>query len=175
VIIEGASRGLRLAGDLLADGHAVRVVTSAPSRQFAIEQVGAECFIGTPERLATLRGALEHVTIACWLLATACGDEQTLQTLHGSCLQRFLRGAIDSTLRGFVYEAGGSVVDAELLQRGTQIVSEAATRDSIPIAILTADPLDVDAWLTQARLVVNSLLEGHGAGVEARYAGQTNP
>ncbi len=53
-------------------------------------------------------------------------------------------------MRGFVYQAG----DWE------RLVSETAARNSIPIAILTADPLDIDTWLVQARSALGALLEG---------------
>jgi hypothetical protein len=155
---------------LSAEGHAVRVVTSDPKRRAAVEQVGAECIVGTPDRLATLAGALEHVTIACWLLADASGDPQLVRSLHGSRLERFVCGAIDTTLRGFLYEAGGSVVPADVLAEGERIVSETAARNSIPTAILTVDPLDPEAWLAQARANVNALLEGRDTRAEARYA-----
>ncbi|HEX4838657.1 MAG TPA: hypothetical protein VFV03_09070 [Solirubrobacteraceae bacterium] len=170
LIVGGASRGLRLACDLRNAGHAVRVVTGAPERCDALEQVGVECFVGTPDRLATLRGALEHVTIACWLLADASGDPELVRALHGSRLERFMCDAIDTTLRGFVYEAGGCGVPADVLARGERIVSETAARNSIPVAILTADPVGVEVWSAQALAAVRSLLEGTGAGIEARYA-----
>jgi hypothetical protein len=160
LIVEGASRGVRLAGALSAEGHAVRVVTSDPERRAAIERADAECFVGTPDRLATLSGALEHVTIACWLLADASGDTELVRALHGSRLERFLCGAIDSSLRGFVYEAGGHVVPVAAFAEGQRIVSETAARNSIPAAILTVDPLDSDVWLAQARAAVSALLEG---------------
>lgn len=170
LIVEGASRGLRLAGALVGERHAVRVVTSDPERRDAIEQVGAECFLGTPERLATLSGALEHVTVACWLLARAGGDPELVRALHGPRLERFVCGAIDTTLRGFLYEAGGGTVPAEVLAEGERIVSETAARNSIPAAILTVDPLDSDAWLAQACAMVSALLEGRDPATKARYA-----
>ena len=159
LIVEGADRGLRFAGALLADGHAVRATTSDPARAGAIEAVGAECLLGTPERLATLRGALEHVTVACWLLADV-EDPQLACALHGPRLERFLGDAIDSTLRGFVYEAGGRTVPSEVLAAGGRIVSETARLNSIPVALLTADPLDLDVWLAQALQAVAGLLKG---------------
>jgi hypothetical protein len=159
-----------LAGALSAEGHAVRVVTSDPGRRTAIERAGAECFVGTPDRLATLGGALEHVSIACWLLADASGDPELVQALHGPRLERFISGAIDSTLRGFIYEAGGHVVPAAAFAKGERIVSETAARNSIPAAILTVDPLDSDVWLAQACATVSALLEGRDPCAEARYA-----
>ena len=138
----------------------MRVVASAPERREEVEVTGAECFIGTPDRLATLRGALEHVTIACWLLADAGGHPELVRALHGSRLEQFLRSAIDTTLRGFLYEAGGVAVPADVLAEGERIVSETAAHNSISAAILTADPVGVDGWLAQARAAVGSLLEG---------------
>ena len=159
LIVEGADRGLRLAEVLLADGHAVRVTTNDSVQASAIEAVGAECLLGTPERLATLRGALEHVTVACWLLADV-EDPELAGALHGPRLERFLCDAIDSTLRGFVYEAGGKVVPAEVLAGGERIVSETAWLNSIPVALLIADPHDPDTWLAQASVAIEALLEG---------------
>ncbi len=166
LIVEGADRGLRLAEALLAGGHAVRATTSDSVRAAAIEAIGGECLLGTPERLATLRGALEHVTIACWLLADV-DDLELAGALHGPRLERFLGDAIDSTLRGFVYEVGGKTVPAEVLAVGERIVSEAARLNSIPVALLTVDPLDLDAWLERALGAIGDLLEGREAGAQA--------
>jgi hypothetical protein len=160
LIVEGASRGLRLAEDLLGQGHAVRLVTSAAARGKEIEALGGECFTGTPNRLASMRGALEHVTIACWLLADASGGEELTQALNGSRLERFLCDAVDSTLRGFVYEAGGSILPAGVLAEGKRIALETAARNSIPLAILTSDPRELDEWRLQAVEAVGSLLGG---------------
>ena len=159
LIVEGANRGLRLAEALLADGHAVRVTTKDPARVDAIEAVGGESLLGTPERLVTLRGALEHVTVACWLLADV-EDPELARALHGPRLERFLGDAIDSTLRGFVYEAGGRFVAAEVLAEGERVVSETARLNLIPVALLSADPLDLDVWLAQALAAIRALLEG---------------
>jgi hypothetical protein len=169
-VVGEASRVVRLAGVLVKEGHAVRVVTSDASRREAIERVGAECFLGAPDRLATLTGALEHVTIACWMLADASGTQEVVRALHGPRLERFMYGAIDSTVRGFLYEAGGEIVSPEVLAEGRRIVSETAAGNSIPAATLTADPGDAEAWLEQARGAVRALLEGRDKGAEARYA-----
>ena len=170
LIVEGATRGLLLAEALLHVGHAVRLFTSHPQLRPAIEGVGAECLVGTPNRLITLSGALEQVTIACWLLADASGDPELVGALHGPRLQQFLSSAIDSTLRGFLYEAGGGVAPPGVLEQGRQIVSETTARNSIPVEILTADPLDADTWLGQARAAVGTLLEARGPADRSRYA-----
>ena len=175
LILEGGDRGLHLARELIGEGHSVRVVASAPERREQIEAAGAECIVGKADRLATLRGALEHVTIACWLFADADGDPELVRALHGPRLEQFLSGAIDSTLRGFLYEAGGCAVSADVLAGGERIVSETAARNSIPVAILEADPAGVEAWLVQAHAAIDHLLEGPCRGGQARYPGSYIP
>lgn len=86
------------------------------------------------------RGALEHVAIVCWL--------------ERSSPERFLLRSVDSSMRGFVYQAGGH----------ERSVSRTASSNSIPLAILTADPDDLDAWLGQAREALNCLLAGRVPG-----------
>jgi Trk K+ transport system NAD-binding subunit len=95
----------------------------------------------------TDRRALEHVAVVCWL--------------DGSSPERFLLRSVDSSMRGFVYQAG----DQE------RLVLAAAARNSIPVAILTADPADLDVWLAQANEALGALLEGRGADVQTRYPG----
>jgi NAD(P)-dependent dehydrogenase (short-subunit alcohol dehydrogenase family) len=109
LIIAGGARGRTLAASLIAQGHAVRITTRDQDGRAAIESVGAECWIGTPDRVATLRYALESVTIACWLLGNACGDRDAVDALHSSRLEFFVRQTIDTTVRGLLYEAAGAV------------------------------------------------------------------
>ena len=82
------------------------------------------------------RGALEHVAIVCWL--------------ERSSPERFLLRSVDSSMRGFVYQAGSY----------ERSVSETARLNLIPVALLSADPLDLDVWLAQALEAVEVLLEG---------------
>jgi len=136
----------------------VRITTRAQGHRAAIEETGAECWLGTPDRLATLRGALENVTIACWMLGTATGSTAELQALHSSRLRFFLGQVIDTTVRGFIYEAGGTSIRSQALDQGAQIARELAELNAIPLAVLTADPADADAWLTDARAAIELLL-----------------
>jgi hypothetical protein len=154
LIVGGGCRGRRLASRLVEEGHAVRVVTRTEAARATIEASGAECLIGTPDRLATLRGALDAVTVACWMLATAQGEPEQIQALHGSRLESFLEQAIDTTMRGFVYE----IPDADGSAEGERIVDAIASRNAIPVALLRSDPHDPDAWLADARSAIDSLL-----------------
>jgi hypothetical protein len=145
---------------MVGDGYAVRITTRSEQARAAIEATGAECWVGTPDRLATLRGSLENVTILCWLLGTAVGSSEELQALHGSRLEFFLTQAIDTTVRGFVYEARGTGPSAALVGEGELIARTLVQRNEIPVAFLTADPHDAAGWLAQARGAVASLLIG---------------
>jgi hypothetical protein len=159
LIVGGGCRGLRLARSLHADGHAVRIVTRSAVRRPEIEAMGAECFIGSPNRLVTLRPALEHVTIACWLLATASGEPEAIEALHGSRLAQFLWSLIDTTVRGVLYETGGSALPSELLSQGERIVLDATMRNAIPARMLRADPGAFHEWVAESRSAVDSLLD----------------
>lgn len=143
---------------MVAEGHAVRVSTRTEAGRGAIEAVGAECWIGTPDRLATLRGALDGVAIALWLLGSCTGEREQLMALHTTRLQLFLTQAIDTTVRGFVYEARGTSTPPDVLAAGEHAVRSLAQRNAIPTALLTADPGDVPTWLAHARAAVASLL-----------------
>jgi hypothetical protein len=163
LIVGGGCRGRRLASVLTREehgGHAVRITTRAESGRAAIEQAGAECWVGTPARLATLRGALESVAVVCWLLGAAEGSSEELRALHSTRLEFFLGQAIDTTMRGFLYEASGVTVAPEVLAAGEQIVRRAGQRNSIPVAFLRADIAAPHAWQADARAAVNGLLGG---------------
>jgi hypothetical protein len=167
LMIAGGARGRALAAELLAEGHAVRITTRAETGREAIEAVGAECWIGTPDRVATLRYALEGVTLACWLLGNACGEPDEVAALHGSRLEFFLGQTIDTTVRGLLYEAAGSV-DGALLAAGRELIGERAAYNAIPLRVLDADPRDRGRWLEQARTAVQSLLargDAHPGGL----------
>jgi hypothetical protein len=157
LMIGGGARGRALGRELVEEGHAVRITTRSESGRGAIEAVGAECWIGTPDRIASLRYALENATLACWLLGTARGPAAQLRDLHGTRLDFFIRQTIDTTVRGLLYEAGGSV-NPELLRGGTEIVREIADYNAIPLAVLDADPADASGWRSAAKAALESLL-----------------
>lgn len=156
LIVGGGCRGRELAAGLIEEGHAVRITTRSEVGRAAIEEVGAECWVGTPDRLATLRGALEGVTVLCWLLASASGPEEALEALHGPRLRFFLTQAIDTTVRGVVYESG-TEPDGPAAA-GVGAAREIVERNAIPAAFLRADPSERAGWLEQAREAVSSLI-----------------
>jgi NAD(P)-dependent dehydrogenase (short-subunit alcohol dehydrogenase family) len=135
LIVGGAERGLALAGELVADGHAVRIAADESRRQ-EIEAPGCECWIGDPDRIGSLRYALENVTAVLWLLGDVDREE-----LHGSRLEMMLERTIDTTARGVIYESFGKYGE-----QGAEIVVRMATKNEIPYALIADDPEDDAAW-----------------------------
>jgi nucleoside-diphosphate-sugar epimerase len=157
VLIVGCGcRGRALAGALRADGHAVRGTTRSEAGLAAIEAAGAEGVVADPDRLGTLMGHLVGVTAVCWLLGSANGGNAA--ELHGPRLETLLERLVDTPVRGFVYEAAGSV-DGGLLAGGAAAVRAAAERWRIPAEVVETDPADHDAWLAATRAAVERLLE----------------
>ena len=116
LLVGGGCRGLDLTRRLVADGHAVRLVTRDAERRAEVEAAGAECWIGTPDVIGTLRYGLENVTLLLWLLGTAEGDAEKVSALHGSRLRMMLEKTTDTTVRGVIYEAAGTLPDGVLDQ-----------------------------------------------------------
>jgi hypothetical protein len=146
LLVGGGCRGLALTRELTADGHAVRAVTRDESRRAEIEAAGAECWIGDPDRIGTLRYALANVTILLWALATARGPRTA--DLHGSRLEMMLEKTIDTMVRGVIYERAG----------GEAIVERMCTLNEVPYVLLGADPGDSPAWAAAARGAIDGLL-----------------
>jgi uncharacterized protein YbjT (DUF2867 family) len=123
LIVACGCRGQALARELAAAGHAVRGTTRDPRRTKAIAAAGAEPYVGDPDRIATLMGALTGVTIVCWLLGTVAVPE-----LHGGRLRMLFEKLVDTPVRGVVYEAA--------LAEGREIARDASDRWRIPLEML---------------------------------------
>jgi hypothetical protein len=157
LVVGGGCRALDLAADLRADRHAIRAVTRTEGHRGAIEAAGAECVIADPDVIGSLRYALDNVTLLLWLLGTATGPN--VADLHGSRLAMMLERTIDTTARGIVYEAAGTV-DPGVLAEGRALVERVAGYNEIPLRVLEADPADRPAWVAAARAAVAELLDG---------------
>jgi hypothetical protein len=166
LIVGGGCRGRELARGLVGDGQAVRITTRSEAGRPAIEAAWAECFVGSPDRIASLRYALEGVTVVCWLLGSVGGSDAVVAALHGSRLDAIVGQVIDTTVRGFVYEAAGTVATATLAA-GARLVVGKAGRNRVPVRLLDADPADREAWLAGARAAIDDLLAGLSRGVVA--------
>jgi predicted dinucleotide-binding enzyme len=143
LLVGGGCRGLSLTRALVADGHAVRVVTrTASSREAEIAEAGGEVWAGDPDVIGTLRYALANVTVLVWALGTVDVPE-----LHGSRLEMMLERTVDTMVRGVVYEGAHN-----------EVVERMCLKNEVPFAFLDADPGDGEAWAAEARRLIDSLL-----------------
>ena len=159
LIVGCGCRGLELTRALRSAGHTVRGTTRDPDRGTEIEAAGAEPFVGDPNIVGTLAPALAHVGVACILLGSATGTEEQLTALHGTRLDMLLERMLDTTVRGVVYQAAGSV-DPATLSHGAERVRYACERSLIPYELLTADPATDQGWVSQAVEAVGRALLG---------------
>ncbi|HET9719672.1 MAG TPA: hypothetical protein VFP55_06325 [Solirubrobacteraceae bacterium] len=147
LIIGCGCHGQRLARALRDRGHVVRGTTRRTDRLADIEANGAEPVLADPDRLGTLVAALDHVSVAVLLLGSADGDAASLAALHGPRLEALLVKLLDTTIRGVVYEAAGSV-PGPLLHQGAASVQRRCSASHVPYAVVEADRHSPD-WLDQ--------------------------
>lgn len=157
LIVGCGCRGRSLAAELTARGHVVRGTTRDPARLGAIEGAGAEPLLADPDRIATLIPALDHVSVAVLLLGSATGEADRVAELHGSRLEMLLHKLLDTTVRGLVYEAAGTV-PPEVLESGAALVAQACKTSRIELALIRAEPASAE-WLATALDAVERVLE----------------
>jgi hypothetical protein len=124
----------------------VRGTTREPGEAAQLEAAGIEPAIADPERPGTVLELVGDVAVIHWLLGSAQGSAELVEAIHGPRLERLLEKLVDTPVRGFVYEAAGSVAES-CLERGAQLVREAGERWRIPVAVVEADPAEPDGWL----------------------------
>jgi hypothetical protein len=134
----------------------VRGTTRRAERVGEIEGEGVEAVVADPNRLTTVLDHVGDVTVVAWLLGSAAGDVEAIDAIHGSRLERLLEELVDTPVRGFVYEAAGSV-DAERLRAGAEAARSAATRWRIPVGTVEHDPSDWRGWVDAARTAIRRL------------------
>jgi uncharacterized protein YbjT (DUF2867 family) len=167
LIVGCGCRGRELAGGLLAEGWQVRGTSRREEGLEEIAVAGIEPAHADPSRPGTVLELVGDVTVVVWLLGSARGGEEELAAIHGQALERTIERLVETPVRGFAYEAAGSV-DAALLAHGQGVVGAAANRWQIPVASLLVDPGDsatwadpLEVWLESA---LRSVLEMTGPG-----------
>ena len=143
----------------MEDGHSVRGTTRLAARAPEIEATGAEAAVADPDRLATLVPQLSGVAAICWLMGSAAGEPERVAAIHGPRLASLLEKLVDTPVRGFVYEAAGSVQRSHL-EEGAAVVREAGERWRIPVEVVRHGPDDHLAWLTGMRDALGRVLSG---------------
>jgi len=145
LIVGCGCRGRVVGKQLLREGWQVRGTSRYEDGLPAIEAAGIEPAIAHPAEPASVLDLVGDVTVVAWLLGSAEGQPEELSAIHGPRLDRVLQRLVETPVRGFVYDAGGSV-DQILLARGREAVEAAADTWQIPVSILRVDPADYSTW-----------------------------
>lgn len=145
LIVGCGCRGRSLGKRLLARGWEVRGTSRREEGLAAIEAAGIEPAFADPSRPHTVLKLLGDVTVVAWILGSAQGSDEELAAIHGPRLDRMMEKLVETPVRGFVYEAAGSV-DPILLARGREAVDAASETWNIPLGTLLADPNDDVTW-----------------------------
>ena len=145
LIVGCGCRGRLLGAQMLGRGWAVRGTSRSEPGLAEIAAAGIEPALADPDRPGTVLDLVGDVTVVHWLLGSATGDPEEIAAIHGPRLERLLERLVDTPVRGFVYEAAGTVAP-DLLNGGSEIVRAAAQRWRIPVEIVIADPADPRRW-----------------------------
>jgi hypothetical protein len=114
--------------------------------------------VADPDRPGTVLELCGDVAVVVWLLGSASGDGEAVSAIHGPRLQSLLEKLVDTAVRGFAYEAAGSVDGAKLAE-GRRITEEAGERWRIPVTLLN-DGRDEAGWAERTAASVRALLTG---------------
>lgn len=155
LIVGCGCRGRELGKALASDGWVVRGTSRTEEGAEAIGSAGLEPAIADPERPGTILELVGDVAIVFWLLGSATGGEE-VAAVHGSRLEALLERLVDTPVRGFVYEAAGSVKE-ELLTQGAAAVRMAGATWRIPVEVVEAEP-DGPAWVKEMAGAARGLL-----------------
>jgi uncharacterized protein YbjT (DUF2867 family) len=145
LIVGCGCRGRLLGARLLAQGWQVRGTSRRQEGLSMIESAGIEPALADPARLETVLDWVGDVTVVVWILGSAEGADEELAALHGPRLDRLVERLVETPVRGFVYEAAGSV-DPILLARGHESLEAASDRWQIPLSTILVDPSDHASW-----------------------------
>jgi uncharacterized protein YbjT (DUF2867 family) len=158
LIVGCGCRGRELGAELAGLGWQIRGTSRDWAALQAIESSGFEAALADPDRPGTILELCVDVGIVVWLLGSAAGEPEAISAIHGPRLEALLEKLVDSPVRGFAYEAAGSVEPRDL-QRGRRAVEAAGERWRIPVALLTTTR-DQPRWAGDSAAAVAGLLTG---------------
>jgi nucleoside-diphosphate-sugar epimerase len=156
LIVGCGCRGRELGSGLATLGWEVRGTSRSREGLDAIKSAGMPAAEADPDRPGTVLDLCGDVAVVVWLLGSAGGDADAVAAIHGPRLERLLEKLVDSPVRGFAYEAAGSV-DAGVLAAGREIVERAGETWRIPVAIL-ASGREEPGWAARSAGTVAGLL-----------------
>jgi nucleoside-diphosphate-sugar epimerase len=156
LIVGCGCRGRDLGAELVGLGWQVRGTSRSSDDRDATEAVGIEAAEADPDRPGTVLDLCGDVAVVVWLLGSAAGAADEIAAIHGPRLERLLEKLVDSPVRGFAYEAAGSVDPARLAE-GREIVERAGETWRIPVTFLTS-ARDEAGWAVTSAARVAGLL-----------------
>ena len=136
----------------------MRGTSRRPRELDRIGAAGLEQAEADPDRPGSVLELCGDVSVVVWLLGSASGEAEAVGAIHGPRLERLLEKLVDSPVRGFAYEAVGTV-DRALLDEGRGIVEGAGERWRIPAVAITT-PRDRAGWAVISASAVAGLLTG---------------
>jgi uncharacterized protein YbjT (DUF2867 family) len=158
LIVGCGCHGRELGNELLGLGWRVRGTSRRPDGLEDIEAAGLEPAPADPDRAGTVLELCGDVAVVIWLLGRADGAPEQTAAIHGPRLESLLAKLVDSPVRGFAYEAVGSV-SPETLGEGVRLTEEAAKTWRIPIALLD-EQRDQPGWAVRAAATIGGLATG---------------
>jgi hypothetical protein len=156
LIVGCGCRGRELGSELAGLGWEVRGTSRRSDGLDAIVAAGLCAVEADPDRPGTVLDLCGDVAVVVWLLGSATGAAEAVAAIHGPRLERLLEKLVDSPVRGFAYEAVGSL-DPELLAAGREIVERAGETWRIPVGFL-GSPRDDPGWAIKSAGRVAGLL-----------------
>jgi uncharacterized protein YbjT (DUF2867 family) len=158
LIVGCGCHGREFGRELAGRGWQVRGTSRRPEGLEEIEVAGIEAAPADPDRPGTVLELCADVAVVVWLLGSASGDPETTSAIHGPRLDSLLGKLVDSPVRGFAYEAVGSL-SAETLAAGARITERAGERWRIPVTVL-ADDRGEPGWSERTAAAVARLPAG---------------
>jgi uncharacterized protein YbjT (DUF2867 family) len=156
LIVGCGCRGRELGAQLAALGWQVRGTSRSDRGMEEIGTAGFEPARANPDRPGTVLDLCSDVAVVVWLLGSAAGETDATTAIHGSRLERLLEKLVESPVRGFAYEAVGSL-DNQDLTEGREIVERAGERWRIPVTLLTGGR-DEPGWAGRSAAAIAGLL-----------------
>jgi uncharacterized protein YbjT (DUF2867 family) len=149
LIVGCGCRGRSLGEALATEGWSVRGTSRSEDGLAPIRAAGIEAALADPAMPGTILDLVGDVAVVHWLLGSADGAEAEVAAIHGPKLERLLERLVDTPVRGFAYEAIGSV-DPQHLAAGRGVVETAAETWRIPVEFLESGPGEPEDWLEGA-------------------------
>jgi nucleoside-diphosphate-sugar epimerase len=161
LIVGCGCRGRMLGERLLAEGWEVRGTSRREESLAPIRAAGIEPAVADPLWPGTVLDLVGDVALVVWALGSAHADGEEggsgVEAIHGDRLERMLERLVETPVRGFVYEAAGSV-EAGVLDGGVRAVEAAASTWRIPVETVTAEASDPDRWVSEMAAAAGRLV-----------------